>query len=153
MATQARKGKSWLGSLMRLGLTYLLIRALFSARISLPAAPVKRDPVTGAADLHPPVWPGLWGFLKAVKAEIDRDRVFPVAAGVTFYAILALFPALAAFVTLYGIFADRAFHTLEPGTEECYGPFHDAETAERRTGRRRSQGGCGGGGFRERFFR
>ena len=108
MATQARKGKSWLGSLMRLGLTYLLIRALFSARISLPAAPVKRDPVTGAADLHPPVWPGLWGFLKAVKAEIDRDRVFPVAAGVTFYAILALFPALAAFVTLYGIFADRA---------------------------------------------
>ncbi|MCK8783874.1 DUF4170 domain-containing protein [Roseomonas sp. NAR14] len=37
--------------------------------------------------------------------------------------------------TLYfvwgGVFVDREFHTLEAGTEECYGPFHDADTAER----------------------
>ena len=29
-----------------------------------------------------------------------------VAAGVTFYAILALFPAMTAFVSIYGLFAD-----------------------------------------------
>jgi membrane protein len=37
---------------------------------------------------------------------IQNDRVLLVAAGVTFYAILALFPATAAIVSLYGLFAD-----------------------------------------------
>jgi membrane protein len=41
--------------------------------------------------------------------EVDRDRVRAVAAGVTFYALLALFPALTAFVSIYGLIA-------EPGT-------------------------------------
>jgi membrane protein len=36
---------------------------------------------------------------------VDRDRVLAVAAGVTFYGLLALFPALAAFVSLYGLIA------------------------------------------------
>jgi membrane protein len=30
-----------------------------------------------------------------------------VAAGVTYYALLALFPALGALVSVYGLFADR----------------------------------------------
>ena len=34
------------------------------------------------------------------------DRVSFVAGGVTFFTLLALFPALAAFVTIYGLFAD-----------------------------------------------
>ena len=38
--------------------------------------------------------------------DIQNDRVLLVAAGVTFYAILALFPATAAIVSLYGLFAD-----------------------------------------------
>ena len=38
--------------------------------------------------------------------DILNDRVLLVAAGVTFYAILALFPATAAIVSLYGLFAD-----------------------------------------------
>jgi hypothetical protein len=37
---------------------------------------------------------------------IQNDRVLLVAAGVTFYALLALFPATAAIVSLYGLFAD-----------------------------------------------
>jgi membrane protein len=41
-----------------------------------------------------------------VYRNIGRDRVILVAAGVTFYCILALFPAIAAFVSLYGLFAD-----------------------------------------------
>jgi membrane protein len=38
--------------------------------------------------------------------EFFRDRVSLVAAGVTFYLLLALFPALAVFVSLYGYLAD-----------------------------------------------
>jgi membrane protein len=37
---------------------------------------------------------------------IQNDRVLLVSAGVTFYALLALFPATAAIVSLYGLFAD-----------------------------------------------
>lgn len=41
-----------------------------------------------------------------VWEELGRDRVTLVAAGVTFYVLLALFPALAAFVSIYGFVAD-----------------------------------------------
>jgi membrane protein len=38
--------------------------------------------------------------------EFNNDRVMSVAAGVTYYALLALFPALGALVAIYGLFAD-----------------------------------------------
>ncbi|MGH1589619.1 YihY/virulence factor BrkB family protein [Methylobacterium phyllosphaerae] len=38
--------------------------------------------------------------------EFNHDRILLVAAGVTFYAILALFPAIAALVSIYGAVAD-----------------------------------------------
>lgn len=41
-----------------------------------------------------------------VWANINEHRVMLIAAGVTFYLLLALFPALAAFVSLYGFVAD-----------------------------------------------
>jgi membrane protein len=41
-----------------------------------------------------------------VWASISEDRILLVAAGTTFYLLLALFPALAAFVSLYGFVAD-----------------------------------------------
>ena len=47
--------------------------------------------------------------LRRTYHEVDRDRVLAVAAGVTFYALLALFPALTALVSIYGLVA-------EPGT-------------------------------------
>ena len=37
---------------------------------------------------------------------IPADRITLIAAGATFYLLLALFPALAAFVSLYGFVAD-----------------------------------------------
>jgi membrane protein len=43
-----------------------------------------------------------------VYEGFQNDRVLLVAAGVTFYALLALFPATAAIVSLYGLFADAA---------------------------------------------
>jgi membrane protein len=38
--------------------------------------------------------------------EFTDDQIPMIAAGVTFYSLLALFPALGAFVALYGLFAD-----------------------------------------------
>lgn len=41
-----------------------------------------------------------------VIAEVSDDRAPLIAAGTTFYLLLALFPALAAFVSIYGFVAD-----------------------------------------------
>jgi membrane protein len=40
--------------------------------------------------------------------EFGQDRITQVAGGVAFFALLAVFPAMAAFVSLYGLFADVA---------------------------------------------
>jgi membrane protein len=50
--------------------------------------------------------PGWKDIVWRVYQNIGRDRVVTLAAGVTFYSILALFPAIAALVALYGLFAD-----------------------------------------------
>jgi membrane protein len=41
-----------------------------------------------------------------VYGGLGEDRILMNAAGVTFYALLALFPAIGAFVSIYGLFAD-----------------------------------------------
>ena len=41
-----------------------------------------------------------------VYKSIFEDRLLAEAAGVTYYALLAIFPAIAALVSVYGIFAD-----------------------------------------------
>jgi membrane protein len=43
-----------------------------------------------------------------VYAEIGNDRVTLIAAGVTYYLLLALVPGLTALISLYGFFADPA---------------------------------------------
>jgi membrane protein len=48
---------------------------------------------------------GLLDALRRVKNEIRDDDVGMMAAGMAFFAMLALFPALIALVTLYGLFA------------------------------------------------
>ncbi|MFI4935433.1 MAG: YihY/virulence factor BrkB family protein [Caulobacterales bacterium] len=40
--------------------------------------------------------------------EMGRDRLPALAGGITFYVLLATFPAIAAFVSLYGLFFDVA---------------------------------------------
>jgi membrane protein len=49
---------------------------------------------------------GLKDVFWRVFASITEDRVMLVAAGVTYYLLLALFPALSAMVSLYGLFSD-----------------------------------------------
>ncbi len=51
---------------------------------------------------------GWWDIGWRVWREVSEDRVLLIAAGATFYLLLALFPALAAFVSLYGFVADPA---------------------------------------------
>jgi membrane protein len=41
-----------------------------------------------------------------IYQNFSNHRIMSVAAGVTFYVLLALFPAMAALVSLYGLFAD-----------------------------------------------
>ena len=53
-------------------------------------------------------WPGWRDIAWRVYAEIGNDRLLAVAAGVVFYGLLALFPAVTALVSSYALFADAA---------------------------------------------
>ena len=92
----------------------------------------KRGVSAGAGDSDsghdaPAPWdiPGMgWqDILWRTYAKINKNRLLLVAAGVVFYSLLALFPAIAAFVSLYGLFADpstidsqvSALSTVLPG--------------------------------------
>jgi hypothetical protein len=44
--------------------------------------------------------------LLRVYRGISENRILLVAAGVTFYALLAIFPGIAALISIYGLFAD-----------------------------------------------
>ena len=62
----------------------------------------------GAALKIPPI-------VSRTYAEFSADRIPAVAGGVTFFFLLALFPAIASVVSLYGLFADRQsiYETLQ----------------------------------------
>jgi membrane protein len=51
---------------------------------------------------------GLKDVLWRVWISLTQDHVMLIAGGVTFYLLLALFPALVAFMSIYGIFFDPA---------------------------------------------
>ncbi|MFC7473744.1 YihY/virulence factor BrkB family protein [Dankookia sp. GCM10030260] len=51
---------------------------------------------------------GWWAIAKRTASEVADDRVMTEAAGITFYALLALFPALGALISIYGLFANPA---------------------------------------------
>ena len=67
-----------------------------------------RDPGRGRLAQRPEHIPhkGWIDILWRVGAAYFGDRVGFFAGGVTFFIVLSLFPTLAAFVTLYGLFAD-----------------------------------------------
>src|SRR3546814_15753434 len=51
---------------------------------------------------------GWWEVAKRVAEQLSSDHVPVVAAGVAFFSFLAIFPAIAGFVILYGLVADPA---------------------------------------------
>lgn len=73
-----------------------------------PASFEAAEPGRGrmAAQPHHIPWTGWRDILWRVAREIGVDRLPAVAGGVTFYGLLAIFPALGVFVSLYGLFAD-----------------------------------------------
>jgi membrane protein len=50
---------------------------------------------------------GLWPVVKQIYSEFSDDRIPTVAGGITFFALLALFPGIAATVSVFGVFAHR----------------------------------------------
>ena len=53
-------------------------------------------------------WQGWKDILWRTYEKMNDNRLLAVAAGVVFYALLALFPAVTAFVSLYGLVADAS---------------------------------------------
>jgi membrane protein len=53
-------------------------------------------------------WTGWKDIFWRVYASVNDNRLLAVAAGVVFYSLLAIFPAIAAFVSLYGLIADAS---------------------------------------------
>lgn len=51
-------------------------------------------------------WLGWKDILWRTYQQIEEDRLLAIAGGVVFFGLLAIFPAIAAFVSLYGLFAD-----------------------------------------------
>ncbi|MCC7272984.1 MAG: YihY/virulence factor BrkB family protein [Alphaproteobacteria bacterium] len=68
----------------------------------------RRSPAIATPRPVPPPATGWRPVLGRVWSEIFADRVFAEAAGVAFYVLLAMFPTLAAVVSLYGLVADRS---------------------------------------------
>lgn len=75
-----------------------------------PAQFDEAEPRRGRAARHPGAIPllGWRDILWRTGREISVDKLPAVAGGVTFYTLLALIPAIGAFVSLYGLFADVA---------------------------------------------
>ncbi len=97
------------GAMIRLGLAYALIATSgethAETRVSPPFSP--KPPAAQSAASPASIPTGRWLHIaKTVGGKINSNRVLAVAAGLTFYAILALFPAITALVSIYGLFAN-----------------------------------------------
>jgi membrane protein len=71
--------------------------------IDRAAAP---SPGMGAGNPFPVIASRGKEILLGTYARINRDRILATAAGVVFYGLLAIFPAITALVSSYGLFAD-----------------------------------------------
>jgi membrane protein len=72
---------------------------------------MKQDPDPFGRDATQPLLipsRGWWQVVERVYSESVRDNLSVVAAGCAFYALLAIFPALSALISLYGLAADPA---------------------------------------------
>jgi membrane protein len=77
-------------------------------RLLTPAELDAREPGRGRCARWPSQIPPLgWkDILWRTYREVGRDRLPALSGGITFYILLATFPAIAAFVSLYGLFSD-----------------------------------------------
>jgi membrane protein len=88
---------------LRSALPKLDVGASATRKQTAPATTQKIAPAASGAEAARVSWTDV---LKQLYARFSKDRVMAVAAGVTFYALLSIFPAIAAFVSLYGLLGD-----------------------------------------------
>jgi membrane protein len=78
--------------------------------IASPSLPISTNSSAGASHHADSPWllfRADWGsVLWRVYQKMNDNRLLAVAAGVVFYGLLAVFPAITAFVSLYGLMAD-----------------------------------------------
>ena len=80
--------------------------------------------------------------LLRVYRGISEDRILLVAAGVTFYALLAIFPGIAALISIYGLFADPASVAGNLDTMANVAPGGAIDVLREQLNRLASQGGA-----------
>ena len=88
---------------------FLLNRRRATADSPAPRAASPPDPTDTAGPVVKPAIaqePGLVGIGQSVFDRFGRDNISLIAAGIAFYILAALFPALAAMVSIYGLVAD-----------------------------------------------
>ncbi|MCR5878973.1 YihY/virulence factor BrkB family protein [Phenylobacterium sp. J367] len=81
---------------------------LSNPEIAAPEHFEHTEPGRGRLAVHPLQipWKGWRDVMWRVYRELNDDRVAFLSAGVTFYALLALAPAVGVFVSLYGLISD-----------------------------------------------
>src|SRR3954467_15354879 len=92
-----------------------------SSRDQLNAAPDRGRQARTPSEIPARGWKDI---LLRVYANVSRHRIMALAAGMTYYSILAIFPAIAALVAVYGLFADAS--TVQ-GTSTSSADFCRAE--------------------------
>jgi membrane protein len=90
-----------------------------------PTAPVRRDYAPGGTARGP----GTLALLRRTVTEFQEDNLSDWAAALTYYALLALFPALIALVSIVGLFAKptQTAHTITQIVTQI-GPSSGAQT-------------------------
>jgi membrane protein len=84
-----------------------------------------------------------WGdILWRVYRGISESRILLVAAGVTFYALLAIFPGIAALISIYSLFADPASVASHLDTVANVAPGGAIDILREEMTRLASQGGA-----------
>ena len=134
--------------LWAIGLSALLIAFGFTRRRSGDARPARDDRTQGdtgrgrsaetPSEIPAPEWKDI---LWRVYRGISENRILLVAAGVTFYALLAIFPGIAALISIYGLFADPASVANHLDTVASVAPGGAIDVLREEMTRLASQGG------------
>ena len=111
---------SWIGTAIRLMIAYRHVTQSYSQTVQslrpagiseqgspLPTSSLKQHGRSADAPQDIPT-KGWWQVAKRVAKKFSENELLAEAAGCTFYALLSLFPAITAIVSIYGLFADRS---------------------------------------------
>jgi membrane protein len=105
---RARRAMAWPSGLLAFAFGVLTGMGVFLAEDLMGARGGRRSPPRPTAATSPVQIPARdWrSVLTRTWREFNDDHIPAVAGGATFFGLLALFPALGVFVSLYGLFAD-----------------------------------------------